>query len=61
MIKPEFFDDPAVADLSPHARLFFIGLWLHADREGCLEDDMRRLKAKIFPYDEVNCEALAVE
>lgn len=61
MIKPEFFDDPAVADLTPFARLFFIGLWLHADREGILEDDIRRLKAKIFPYDDVDCEALAVE
>lgn len=61
MIKPEFFDDPAIADLSPFARLFFIGLWLNADREGCLEDNMRRLKAKIFPYDDVDCESLAGE
>lgn len=61
MIKPEFFDDPDVAELSMPARLFFIGLWTQADKAGRLIDDMRRLKARIFPYDAVDCEALAVE
>jgi hypothetical protein len=60
-IKPEFFDDPDVADLSHAARLFFIGLWTQADREGRLEDNPRRLKARLFPYDNVDLEALAVE
>ncbi len=61
MIKPEFFDDPDVGELSPLARLLFIGMWLQADREGRLKDDMRQLKARIFPYDAVDVEALAVE
>lgn len=61
MIKPEFFDDPDLAELSPLARLFFIGLWTEADREGRVIDDTRRLKARIFPYDAVDIEALAVE
>jgi hypothetical protein len=61
MIKPEFFDDPQIAELSAFARLFFIGLWMQADREGRLVDDIRRLKARIFPYDTVDAEALAVE
>lgn len=61
MIKPEFFDDPDVGELSAEAALFFIGLWTQADREGRIEDDMRRLKARIFPYRGVDCEALAVE
>ncbi len=61
MVKPEFFDDPNVGDLSPLARLFFIGLWTQADREGRLVDDMRRLKARIFPYEETDVEALADE
>jgi translation initiation factor IF-1 len=60
-IKPEFFDDPDVAELSMEARLLFIGLWTQADREGRLEDDMRRLKVKVFPYDPVDVESLAVE
>lgn len=61
MVKPEFFDDPTIGDLSPLARLFFIGLWTQADREGRLEDDTRRLKARLFPYDDVDVELLAAE
>jgi hypothetical protein len=61
MVKPDFFDDPDIGVLSPLARLFFIGLWTQADREGRLVDDMRRLKIRIFPFDAVDCEALAVE
>ncbi len=61
MIKPEFFDDPVIAELTPMARLFYIGLWLQADRAGRLVDDARRLKARIFPYEAVDCDALAAE
>lgn len=61
MVKPEFFDDPDMGELTPMARLLFIGLWTQADREGRLEADLRRLKARIFPYDTVDMEALAVE
>ncbi len=61
MIKPEFFDDPDLADLSMAARLLFIGLWLQADSAGRLADDTRRLKVRVFPYDNIDVEALAVE
>lgn len=61
MIKPEFFDDPDIADLSMAARLCFIGLWTQADRDGRLVDDVRRLKARLFPYDNVDLDALAAE
>jgi hypothetical protein len=61
MVKPEFFDDPQVGELSPLARLFFIGLWTQADREGRLIDDPRRLKARIFPFDDVDIDELADE
>ncbi len=50
-IKPEFFDDPDVAHLSPWARLAFIGLWTEADREGRLVDAPTRLKARLFSSD----------
>ncbi len=43
------------------ARLCFIGLWLQADRDGRLVDDARRLKARLFPYDAVDVDALANE
>ncbi len=61
MIKPEFFDDPDLADISPLARLFFIGLWTQADKEGRLPDDPKRLKARLLPYETVDVECLAVE
>ena len=60
-IKPEFFDDPDIAELSFPARLLFIGLWTEADREGRLVDDPRRLKARLMPYDAVDLSALLVE
>lgn len=54
-IKPGFFTNDVLAECSPLARLLFAGLWLHADREGRLEDRPRKIKAEILPYD--SCEA----
>lgn len=51
-IKPEFFKNEDLSDLSPIHRLLFIGLWTQADREGKLEDRPKRLKIEIFPYDD---------
>ena len=51
MVKPEFFLDEELAEISPLARLFFIGLWLTADRSGRLEDRPERLRVQILPYD----------
>jgi hypothetical protein len=57
-IKPEFWKSEHLADLPPFARLLFIGLWNCADREGRLEDRPKRLKAELFPYDDVDVDAL---
>jgi hypothetical protein len=57
-IKPEFFFDEELAHLTAHVRLFFIGLWLQADREGRLEDRPSFLKANIFPYEDIDAEKL---
>jgi hypothetical protein len=53
-IKPTFFTNEYLAELSPLARLLFIGLWCQADREGRLQDRPKRLKIDILPYD--NCD-----
>ena len=59
-IKPSFFDNESLGDLAPLVRILFLGLWSLADREGLLEDRPRRIKAKVFPYDELDVdEALA--
>lgn len=60
-LKPSFFKDLDLAECSFAARLFFEGLWCHADREGRLRDEPKRLKAEIFPYDDVDAEALLAE
>lgn len=56
-IKPSFFKNEDLGALPFEWRLFFVGLWTQADREGRLEDRPSRLKAEIFPYDAVDVEA----
>lgn len=51
-IKPDFFDSEKVAALSLAARLLFVGLWTLADRDGRFELSPRRIRARLFPYDD---------
>lgn len=51
-IKPEFFQDEKVAEVSLAARLLFVALWTMADREGRLEDRPRVIKLGAFPWDD---------
>lgn len=60
-IKPDYWSDCDVVELSPWARLLFIGLWNFADREGRLEDRPRQIKMRIFPADNVEIEDLLRE
>ena len=54
-IKPEFWTDGDVMDLSPYARLLFIGSWNFAMCDfGHLQDDPRRLKMQVLPADDVD-------
>ena len=53
-VKPDYFASEQVASVSYQWRLLFIGLWTHADREGRLLDRPARLKAMLFPYDDLN-------
>ena len=57
-IKPGFFANEYLAELDPHARLLFIGLWTLADRCGRLEDRPKRIKAEVLPYEDVDVDAL---
>lgn len=57
-IKPGFFKNEQLAELPMAARLLFAGLWCLADREGRLEDRPRRIKAELFPYDDLDVEPL---
>ena len=55
-VKPGFFQNDELANLSPWARLLFIGLWCFADREGRFEWRPTKIKACVFPYDDVDVE-----
>lgn len=58
-IKPGFFTNEVLGEMSPLARILFAGMWCHADREGRLEDRLKRLKPQVLPYDECDIDALA--
>lgn len=53
-IKPEFFTNEQLGEIPFQWRLLFVGLWTHADREGRLQDRPVRLKAMLFPYDDLD-------
>lgn len=57
-IKPGFFHNEDLAEASVTARLLFIGLWTIADFKGCIEYRPKRIKAALFPYDDVNLDEL---
>lgn len=57
-IKPDFFLDEDLATLPFEARILFAGLWCCADREGRLEDRPLRIRAAVFPYDNLDVDAL---
>lgn len=57
-LKPGFFKNEELAELSPWHRLCFQGLWCYADREGRMLDRPKRLKAEIFPYDDLHMDML---
>jgi hypothetical protein len=60
LLKPGFFTNELLAELPFEGRLLFAGLWTLADKEGRLEDRPRRIKASLFPWDEVDVQALLV-
>lgn len=55
-IKPGLFTNEVLVDLPAFDRLLFIGLWCLADREGRLEDRVRRIKMELFPCDNYDIE-----
>ena len=55
-IKPAFFQNEQLAELSAIDRLAFIGMWTVADYKGCIEYRPKRLKVQILPYDKCEIE-----
>lgn len=61
LLKPGFFTNEELADLSPLHRLCYEGLWTQADRLGRLEDRPKRIKIAILPFDDVDVDALLTD
>lgn len=57
-IKPGFFKNEILAELSCETRLLFIGLWTIADREGRFEDRPKRIRAELFPFETFDVDAM---
>ncbi|HRO35355.1 hypothetical protein [Thauera sp.] len=51
-VKPEFWTAEQVMELSPMARLLFIGLWNFCDDRGVHPVAYKTLKAEVFPADD---------
>jgi len=49
-LKPGLFKNEELAELGPYAQLLFEGLWCLADKDGKLEDRVKRITAEVFPY-----------
>lgn len=57
-LKPGFFKNEDLAELSFEERLLYAGLWCLADREGRVEDRAKRIKGELFPYDNLDVEPM---
>lgn len=60
-VKPEFWTDEKVVELTPFARLLFIGLWNFCDDHGRMVYSPKRIKMQIFPADNLDVSALLGE
>ena len=55
-VDPELFSDEDMGELSIEARYFYVGLWCYSEDTGVFEVKFKTLKARVFPYDDVNVE-----
>lgn len=60
-LKPGFFQNDKLAELGPWHRLLFAGLWTLADSAGRMEDRPKRIKGQLFPFDDVDVDALLMD
>ncbi len=52
-LKPKFFRNQELAELHPHVRLLYMGLWCFVDRAGRCLDNPKLIKADVFPFENV--------
>ncbi len=59
--KPDLWTDENFVELSPYARLLWIGMWNYACDNGHLADKSKQIKMRVLPTDDVNCAELLRE
>jgi hypothetical protein len=59
-LKPGFFLDEDLAEVSFAARLLFAGLWCLADRNGRLEDRCGEIRVQVFPFDNLEAKGVSM-
>lgn len=57
-IKPDFWTDEKIVELSAFARLLFIGLWNFADDDGRMVYSPKKIKMQVFPSDSLDISEL---
>lgn len=50
-IKPDFWKDAKMADLSEGARLFYVGTWQLCDDAGWMRWDVPNIAAELYPFE----------
>lgn len=50
-IKPDFWKDARMADLSEGARLFYVGTWQLCDDAGWMRWDVPNIAAELYPFE----------
>lgn len=50
-IKPFFFKDELLADISPKSKILLTGLFVFSSKQGVLFDDRKKIKNQVFPFD----------
>lgn len=60
-VRPEYWTDEDIVELSIAARLLFIGMWNFACDNGHLDDKPKQLKMRILPADDCDVDELLTE
>lgn len=59
--KAEIWTDDSFVELSPYARLLFMGMWSYACDNGHLDDKPKQIKMRVLPTDSVDAAELIEE
>lgn len=60
-VKPDLWTDEDFVELSPFARLLWIGMWNYCCDNGHLDDKSKQIKMRVLPTDDVNVAELLRE